>query len=89
MPTRIAAWPDDYPQTIQDLTDERLAEMSDTERDDLRYELLDKFNAARSMSSDFAQEVTKQGFINSFMHPLDIAFMFFAVFAAYGIASNE
>ena len=89
LPIRIATWPEDYPQMIQDLTDERLAAMSDAEKDDLRYELLDKFNLSRSMSGDFAQEVTKQGFINSFKHPLDIAFMFFAVFAAYGIASNE
>jgi len=89
LPLRAAEWPVDYPQAIVDTTNDRYNGMSDDDIEAYRSELLDRYTGELGMSGDMAQEITKQNFIQSFMHPFDILFMLLAVSTAYGIAAND
>lgn len=89
LPFDVSMWPEDYPESIRTQTNERWDAMGSEGQHAFRLGVLDRVNEQRSLSSEFGQEVIKAGFIDSFMHPLDLVFMLLAVMAAFGIASNE
>ena len=89
LPFDVSMWPEDYPESIRTQTNERWDAMGSEGQHTFRLGVMDRVNEQRSLSSEFGQEVIKAGFIDSFMHPLDLVFMLLAVMAAFGIASNE
>ena len=89
LPLDVSMWPEDYPESIQAQASERWEAMSGDDRHTYRLGVMERVNEQRQLSSDFGQEIIKEGFIDSFMHPFDLLFMLLAVFAAFGIASNE
>ncbi len=89
LPMDMASWPEDFPEDLQTDIQAKRDAMSEDELYDFKMDIVTRSNEARESMSEMAQQVTKDSFIKSFMHPFDLIFMFLAVITAYGIASND
>lgn len=89
LPLMVSGWPDDYPENVQNGATDRWSALSEDDRHTKRLEVLDDVNARRSMGGEMGQAIVHAGFMDSFMHPLDLLFMLFAVGAAYKLGSGD
>ncbi len=80
-----ASWPDDYPEDIREIAQARFDAMSPEEIDALREGMA---SARNQVMSTITAAVTEDGFKDSF-NLFDVLWLFLAVGAAYGVASNE
>lgn len=89
LPMGMGEWPEGFPERVQTQTLSQIESMSEDAVYDFKQEMVTSANKSRAEFANIAHEITQESFIQSFMHPFDLIFMFLAVITAYGIASNE
>ncbi len=89
LPLYYATWPEEFPADIVEEVNTTWDAMSADEQLAFKEDIMLTANEGREDTGDIAEEITKQSFIDSFKHPLDLVFLVLAVITAYGIGANE
>lgn len=89
LPLDVSVWPEDYPESIQTQAEQRWVAMTAEEQQDYRVQVRDTINVNLGRDGAISQEIVKDGFVQSFMHPFDLLFIFLAVGAAYKLGAGE
>lgn len=89
LPLNASSWPDDYPESIRTQAQARWESMGANEQQDLRVEVMEAHNMLRDRDGELGKAIVKEGFIESYSHPLEILFAVFAIGAAYKVAAYE
>jgi len=83
------SYPEDYPEDVRAESIARWGALSESEQMDFRTDMLERANTTQGIHSAGGQSMVNQVFIDSFMSPFDLLFMFLAVITAYKIAGSE
>lgn len=89
LPLNVSSWPADYPDSIRSQASARWEAMDTNEQQDLRVSVMEEHNMIRDRGGEFGKAIVKEGFIESYSHPLEVLFAFFAIGAAYKVAAYE
>lgn len=89
LPLNVSSWPSDYPDSIRSQATARWDAMDVNEQQDLRVSVMEEHNMLRDRDGEFGKAIVKEGFIESYSHPLEILFAFLAIGAAYKVAAYE
>ena len=93
LPLTMLSWPEDFPADLAAEIDLKWAALGDSGQldyqRDLEHEMEVAKGEARKFADSFAGELKKTALIDSFKHPIQALFLFFAIATAYGIPANN
>lgn len=84
-----AAWPDDYPQEVQDQVNSEWVSLSAADKDARKQAAVDAINDVFEEVEERFEDFTFQLVIEDFKSPIQALFVLLAIGAAYGIGSND